>query len=723
MAVKATLKIRPISQNTAVKHWFSKKTDVLVPFLIFLWPFLYLFRDILPIRGKYVAIAQDFYPLYYKYKVYLLAGMAEGHLPLWSPSEGAGYPFFSNPFAQVFYPLNLLLFPYYKIFHTYTPFDHQIYTILGLGIFALGLFLWLRLIIPNIRAVLFGVLILSVSFKVTEILRFPNAVHAAAWYPWILYAITRLFYSTSIKKSLIISGLLFFSIICLCTAGYPYYLYYSIFLFPPYLCIFLFRPVRLQLLGPKKVQWKHGIFSLAISGMLAGLITAPYLVAIQKLMSVTVDRGGKNFAYSTAHVFNIKDTIGSLIYPPFAQTEGWYFFSITGLLVILLLPCLLYRHIAENIQPSAIPQPSVKEQYRWTGIMFLLFWICVISYITHGKSSWLFTLLWDHLPAFSSLRVWGRFNIILVPLIAWLLSIAYTFFESLLFKSDRTHPDKARKDRIWAISFVTGIYLIILTGQIFLYLNNLVDPYWNFSQHLFTWRIQFILTGLIGYSAIIAAILFTAKFPKHLLSWSLPVLLAAIAVLEMWPVGAHTWAVKTNYPPKQEYFDLKSTNIQSFMYPRKDDWDTISLLPVFNVGLVDNWYFNRYINFRKNNQMQSTDCNILLGIINGQKVFFSESIVHNTIQSFLRDSVRFSHPGRLVSYDGDTLVWDIETPVAGYLSFIDNWDSSWKAYVDNKDIPIELLFGTFKSIPLTQGKHRVIFRYEPTLKTVIFGTM
>jgi len=42
--------------------------------------------------------------------------------------------------------------------------------------------------------------------------------------------------------------------------------------------------------------------------------------------------------------------------------------------------------------------------------------------------------------------------------------------------------------------------------------------------------------------------------------------------------------------------------------------------------------------------------------------------------------------------------------------------------VDKKETQIELLFGTFKSIPLTQGKHRVIFRYEPTLKAILFGT-
>ncbi len=53
--------------------------------------------------------------------------------------------------------------------------------------------------------------------------------------------------------------------------------------------------------------------------------------------------------------------------------------------------------------------------------------------------------------------------------------------------------------------------------------------------------------------------------------------------------------------------------------------------------------------------------------------------------------------------------------VAGYLSFIDNWDPDWKAWVDGQPVEIELLFGTFKSVRLTPGKHKVRFSYQPGL--------
>ncbi len=66
-----------------------------------------------------------------------------------------------------------------------------------------------------------------------------------------------------------------------------------------------------------------------------------------------------------------------------------------------------------------------------------------------------------------------------------------------------------------------------------------------------------------------------------------------------------------------------------------------------------------------------------------------------------------------MSYTGDELFWEITAPVEGYLSFIDNWDRGWKVFVDDEPSEIELLFGTFKSVKLTPGRHLVRFSYQP----------
>ena len=397
----------------------------LLPLLIFCWPILYLFRHVFVINGQYTAIGNDFISLYYRYKIYLLANLAEFRFPLWSPSEAAGFPFYTNPFAQMFYPLNLILVAWYKIFGGYSALDHQLFTVLGISIFALGLYMWLSQINKNVRAVLFATLIMSVSFKVTEIIRFPNAVHTAAWYPWALYAMTKIILSPSLKKAAQYGVLLTFSLICICTGGYPYYAYYTIFLFMPYLLAFLVKPLRVSFIGSAAVNWKRALWTLVLAGVIAGLICGPYILGIKHLMSQTIDRAGKSFEYSTSHIFNFEDTLGSLVYPPAASTEGWYFFSITALLIILMYLFSGNRKIQNSGQNqndlnyASAGEAAIK--------LFLFAWIATITYISYGRSSYLFTFLWKFLPGFSSLRIWGRLNIILVPIIAWLLSLAFVF--------------------------------------------------------------------------------------------------------------------------------------------------------------------------------------------------------------------------------------------------------------------------------------------------------
>ena len=144
-----------------------------------IWPFVFL----APYTQNKINIGNDFHYLYFNYKVYLLAMWGQGHFPLWSPTEGAGFPFFSNPFAQPFYPLNLLYLAYHGLVGRFVEWDYQIFTIFALSIFGVGLYLWLRRLRITTMIALLAVLVALSSLKVTELLRFPNAAHSAAWMP------------------------------------------------------------------------------------------------------------------------------------------------------------------------------------------------------------------------------------------------------------------------------------------------------------------------------------------------------------------------------------------------------------------------------------------------------------------------------------------------------------------------------------------------------------
>jgi hypothetical protein len=681
-----------------------------LPAIVFCWPLLYFFRHLLVINHSYMAIGNDYIMLYYKYKVYLLDCLANFHLPLWSPSEAAGFPFYTSPFTQTFYPFNALLVLFYKAFNGYSALDHQYFTVLGISIFALGLYFWLKLINRDTRAVIFAVLVMSVSYKITETIRFPNAVHSAAWYPWILYALTRIMFSDSVKETVKSAGLLVLFGIFLCTAGYPYFAYYSIFLVCPYLLAFLITPLRTKLFAGKTVNFKRAFIGLSAGGFAAALLCAPYVVGVKRLMSETIDRAGKSFEYSTSHIFNYEDTLGSLVYPPAASTEGWYFFSITALLIIALYLFGRRKPIVGGESQEIMP---VDTGSLWVKLFFVL-WFAMITYITYAKSSYLFIFLWKFLPGFSSLRNWGRLDIVLVPILAWLLSIAYSHFSRTISGSKE---DGAPRPLSTELGILVAVYTAVLSVQLFMHIEGFRDPLWQqYFKAVEANEVLFILFGAAAFVAILLIIAIGAKirFGRSGLA-AVTVLLVMVATVELWHTGSRMWSVRISKIPVRDRLDIDKMTKLSFNYPRVDAINTITLAPVFNVGIVENWYFDRYVSFLKRTENQAGARGVLLGIRDGQKMFFSESIEHPTIDSFLRDALRYGQPRGLIAYNGDELKWEIDAPSTGYLSFIDNWDPDWKAFVDEKPVPIELLFGTFKSVRLTQGRHIVIFKYQPGL--------
>lgn len=672
-----------------------------------------LLNDCHLVLNPHVGIGNDFESLYYVYKVYLLDHLSHFRIPLWSPSEGAGFPFYSNPFAETFYPLNLFLTVFYHLAGGYTRLDHQVFTILGLSIFGLGLFFWLRLLNLNLRAVIFATFVMSVSFKVSEILRFPNAVHTAAWYPWILLAITKVLLSQSLKESVKYGFLLVFFLICLFTGGYLYYVYYSLFLFGPYLLIFLVPKLRNKFFGNKTVNLKTSIFVLTAAGLSSLAICGPYLYKMSSLLRDTTDRGGKVFSYSTQHLFNFKNTIGSLIFPPAAPADGWCYFGILGVLLILLYFFSgLSGVYSLYAKPVELDKSKSRRWYLDSGIkLFFLVWIGTISYITYGRESYLFIFLWKYMPFFSSLRVWARMNIILVPIIAWILAIAYTNFEELISRNN-TFPKQ------WIpISIVTGSYLAIFVIQYHIFRNRLYDhSYWDgYLKYLSSQDIFFLIFGV--FACLILLFILTLASKIHFQSPRiLAVVLAGLVLFstfDMRNVGASIWIYPSPLEtPKRYKLNVEQQNLESFSVPRVEG-DTLPLTSTFSVALVENWYFNRYVQFFEKYQDELNARNKLLGVIDGRKLYFSQAINHPTLQAFLDDAAQFKDFERVISYTGDELTLEVRTSKDGYLSFIDNWDQDWKASVDGKSTPIELLFETFKSVRVMPGEHRVTFAYRP----------
>jgi|GEM_PF-601032 len=688
----------------------------LIPALVFLWPFVFFFERLFVINGRLIGIGNDFVPFSYKYKVYLLDFLLNFRIPLWSPSEAAGFPFYSVPATQTFYPLNIPLAAVFAYKGVYGLIDHNWFTILALAIFSLGLYYWLKTFRLNLKAIVFAVLVMSVSFKMGEIIRFTFAIHTAAWFPWILLLATRIAFELDPKKILRDGLALTLVFICFFTAGYLYYMYYSLFLFLPYGLLLVIPKTRDLFWGNKERLSLSSLLGIIGAVCASLLICAPFLYKMLELLGQVTDRTGGNFEFSTVHVFNMQDTIGSLIYPPAAQAEGWYYFGIIGILCILMYLVLATSKLFLANSTSQGKVDSSDWYFHPLVKIILLIWAVVISYISYGRESYLFIFLWKYFPLFSRFRTWGRFNIILVPIIALLLAISYSFLENHLLKAQR-------KRVLWfAFGFLTSSFLLVLGGQIYLYSSGIFDSYWTASfwpsaSH----AVYFLVASVFSYLVFGLFILFAIKNDRFHPLRTVPffVVFFLTAALDIWHVGAFQWYLdiipETN-PPGRLYV-TQSIDRMSFDFARTIGKDTVSLSPSFSVGPFSNWYFMRYNKFFDDHAFEDDSRKVLLGMNGRKRFFFSSSITYGTIKDFLVDAGRFKADPQVLQYTGEQLVLELDAPRQGYLSFIDNWDPDWHAKLNGENTPIELLFGTFKSVQVPAGRSRLVFEYVPKFFT------
>ena len=370
--------------------------------LVFVWPFVFFHRRVWPIGGLFSAIGNDFEPWHYRPKAFLLDQLVHGRIPLWAPSEAIGFPFYCNPHVQAFYPLNVVALVYKAFAGGYTLLDHQRFTILACAIFALGLYLWLRMVGLDRRASFVAAIIMPVSFKLGEILRFTSAVHTAAWYPWVLLALTALFKVAGRRDKAKAGFGLFVACVFLVTAGYTYYLYYGVFLFVPYVALLLWPSTARDVMGRPSDRPLESVLVAAASVAAAAVVCSPLLLKVAELVSQAPRRTGANLRYSTAYTYTPGDSLGALFFPPTASsTEGWLYFGGVGILLA--------------IAGLALGRLAIVTR------CLVVAWICGILALTWGTQSALFMIFWKHFPGFDRLRAWPRLSIVLVPVLAWLL--------------------------------------------------------------------------------------------------------------------------------------------------------------------------------------------------------------------------------------------------------------------------------------------------------------
>ena len=706
---------------------FKKNNERIVILFLILWPFLYLF----PYTFELITVGNDFDLVYFSYKRYIAELLSSGVIPFWSPAEGTGLSLIFNPFAQFFYIPGWVNYIIYFIKNDLTLYNYVIYTISAFSIYSLGIFFWLRSLKIDFW-IAFTVSIVTIcSLKITETIRFPNAAHSAAWMPWILYGINLIDKNFTFKNFFLI----FISNFFLITAGYPYFIVYSLFLFIPYIIIFV------PLISAKNNFLKYNLLrytKISLPFLLSYLLASPWLFKVKLFLKSLVDRTINDWEFATEHKFFWKDTLGSWIFPPASSTEGWYYFGI--ITTILIFFCLYIFFIKKKI--------INKEKYF---LLYSLFFIFFITYYSWQEHSLIFKWFWENVPLIGSLRTWPRINIILLPFIALLLSVSIKHFYQLV---ETKRSNISLNINSYVRLFFLISLIILLLQIIFIKFNFHSNEYWGFWQKK---RFDYAIENLPHYIGnilqlyngwiyvifnitsvfIIIFVFFREKFERNHLKIYISAFIILTTTSELFVLSNIQWAIKEWKTKLVKTIDpldeLRSAFISNRIVGTVKGNQYFRDSKKFNINYPDNYgydshaknfitFYERYGGVLVENIKPEVINSVkkFYGLDNNaKKIFYTKNNSHLDIHNFVKNSEKdelsskFEYSFVIEKYDGNSLEINVSTENDGYLSYIDNWDADWVAFTNGKKVKINKLFNSYKIIKIKKGFSNVKFQYKP----------
>ncbi len=679
------------------------------PTVAFLFPFLYYFRFIAP-NSSLLVLENDFDFLYYRYKAYLVDFIAHGHFPWWSPAESGGYSFFGNPFTAPLYPLNALPLLVRLLTGNYNAWFHQIYTVFGVGLFALGMYRWLYQVYGTPGAALFTSITLSACWSIAGFIRFPNAIHAIAWVPWVLAAIHSAHFTVRLRPVYLGMAALF----CEITAGYPYFVVYSFFLYVAY-ALYLHWESPAATVKDRLVRQ---IF-LVLTPV---LILAPYASAISAITKVTRNRAGGDFAYATSYPYSMVDLVGAFLFPPVVTVEGCIY---PGLFAVFLIALYFWWH------------PNVPEK-----VAVMIGFIGLLGMILNYRS-YVFAPLWSFLPIVNQMRDFPRMTVITLPILAMAIHQGYVFFASQIqHGTDKRTLDPRAAWTIFGSIFAIQLVLYSVRETFDQQYTDWLAHYFPTGSNAFDFLMSTIFTFVVVLCVmnvdwsklrhgpeivlVIALVLVTQDTGiQGRFLWTRPVdeFLSSrgVDVGEKGSLMRQGWAYTTRrsnfFRLVRDYFSLDRLN------ETRNPWpgflgltpDGLTVLPTPDFDFESYWSF-----------FERTKPDDLHRLMGKDKLFFDHAI-HHDAPDFLADSDAHARSWMrpvIEYFDGSELRFVVTTTEPGYLTWIDNFDAGWSARLDGMPIPIERSMGTFKAVRVpAAGEHRVRFVYHPVIATFAYVLM
>ena len=422
----------------------------------------------------------------------------------------------------------------------------MLYTIFGISIYNVGQYLWLKKLNIDTKYCIVATLITCFGLKLTEILRFPNAIHSFAWFSWMLYGMT-----LSIEKGKFIKSFLIilFSSILIFSAGYPYYILYGFILFSFYFLFISFGRVKLIIAEKYNIQSFYKIFlNNSIPPMIAFIIIFPWFEGIRDVMEITRDRNLNDINFSFTNSSNFIDQIGSWIFPPISIAESNYYFG--SIISILLIYYFITFFLNKRKQ----------ELERYFVFFFIIFFLFIYQF-SAAEDSYLFKIVWEKIDFIKNFRAFGRMNILLVPLFSVLICFA---IKTIVEKKDNYKSN--------LILIIIAISILILQIY-FIEFYEVVNEYWNQWQSrrleqasndlkIFSFLFKSYNNYIYSFFIVTSAFLIIL-FKKNFFHQLIPILILIFVIGELFILANIQWAIPYKYYDQNNYNKLDINPIES----------------------------------------------------------------------------------------------------------------------------------------------------------------
>jgi hypothetical protein len=247
------------------------------------------------------------------------------------------------------------------------------------------------------------------------------------------------------------------------------------------------------------------------------------------------------------------------------------------------------------------------------------------------------------------------------------------------------------------------------------------------SVRRFDERFFLCVTGL-SFGVLATPVVLVRRMDLRALALAM---ITIMSLIDLFPVSSFQWFVASGQQRQRQMEKGVSRLRDGLDRPRVLTSGTVDPFNgKENVGLLDNWGFIRHARFYsqyfdRNGAPrpavpadQIAAARRLYGAdARAERLFVTTLIGYSTPADFIADvdaTAATAKPAlRVTSYDGDRLEVSASVNRPSWLSFIDNWDPYWSATVDGLTVPIERLFGSYKTIRLPAGTSTVVFTYRP----------